>query len=61
MAEVEKESVVLPPGEGACAVDAGRHEHGIREGGDEVGAGDDRVRNLLQQTLFSSTSRAAQP
>ena len=61
MAEVEEVSVVLPPGEGACAVDAGRHEHGIREGGDEVGAGDDRVRNLLQQTLFSSTSRAAQP
>ena len=53
---MEEEGVVPPPGEGAGTVDAGRHEHGVREGGDEAGAGGLRVRNLRTTNTVSEPS-----
>ena len=58
MAEVEEVSVVLPPGEGAGAVDPGGHEHRVREGGDQLGSGGVGLRDLLTTvTVLSEQSR----
>ena len=36
MTELVEEGVVSPPGEGACAVEAGGQEHGVTQGGDQL-------------------------